>query len=190
MSGTRLAAALVVLVCTLSARVSAQATPEEVAQQYAEAMRQSDFAAAARLTHPAALSGFRELFAPLLESDTFDELGPALVGVKSREELAGMADTTFFAAFLRNVVGQQAAFATALQTAKTTVLGTVAGGADTSFVVSRVEMSVEGVSISQFDVMPVARHEGVWRCLLKADFANMAAMMRRMMTSREPSGAT
>lgn len=157
----------------------AQSSPEDLARRYSEALAQGDFAGAARLTHPAAQRQMRELFEPLLESALFDQLGPTLFSVSSRDELVRTADSTLFAAFLRNAVAREDGLGDALRSAKTTVLGTVPGAADTAYVVMRVEMTVEGIVISQFDVMPALRHDGVWLGLLKADFGNMAILMRR-----------
>lgn len=174
----RLALATLVALSLTDPIGAQQPGPEAAAQQYADAIQRGDYAAAARLTHPAALRQLRELFEPLLESEMFDQIGP-LFSLRSPADLKTTADTTLFAALIKNVFTQQAGFGEALRTAKTTILGHVVGGADTTFVITRTELSIEGVKISQFDVMPFARLEGQWRALLKADISNMAAMMRR-----------
>lgn len=174
----RLLTHLLLFVIASTTAVRAQATPEALAQQYSAAIREGDFAGAARLMHPSALRQVRELFTPLLEGEFFDQVGPALLGVTSRTELSQMADSTLFAALLRNGVAQQAGGRELLKTATTTVIGAVAVGADTAYVVTRVEVNYEGIAISQYDVMAVVRDAGVWRGLLKADLSNMAALLR------------
>ena len=39
-----------------------------------------------------------------------------------------------------------------------------------------------GVTISQFDVMPMLKDGQVWKGLLKADLTNMAAMLKSLVT--------
>lgn len=175
----RLARVALLLVIGLAAPLRAQATPEEAVMQYTNALRASDFAGAARMMHPDAIRQMRELFDPMVGTAAFGEVGPQMFGVKTSEEWAKLADTTMFAAFLRSMLGQQAELAEAMRSSKTTVLGHVVGGTDTTYVVARIEMSISEVSLTQFEVMPTALYQGKWRCLLKADFSNIAAMLRR-----------
>lgn len=160
---------------------SAGETPEAAAQAFGDALKANDWAAAARLMHPEALSQLRSLFQPIMASEGGDQMAAQLFGVQSRAELATLPDTVMFASFLRNVLNQQPGLADAIRTATFTPLGHVNGGADTVLVVSRMAFTVEGMTISQFDVMPFIQDAGQWRGLLKADFTNMAAMIQRSM---------
>ncbi len=163
--------------------LAAQSTPEAASQVYASAIKRSDWAAAARLMHPDALSQLRGIFAPIVSGPAAAEVGPALFGVRSAAEFASMSDTVMFATLLRNLMAQSPMMVTALESATITSIGHVQGGADTVFVVNRTELSLEGVGMTQFEVLPFARHQGEWRALLKADFTNMGAMMRKAMGS-------
>lgn len=164
----------------------AQSTPEAAAAVFGNAVKANDWPAAARLMHPAALHQLRTLFEPLLSSPGGDEFGMQLLGVQSGAELAATPDTILFATFLRRVLSQQEGLAEALQTSTFTPLGHVTGGADTVLVVSRMTLTVKGIEISQFDVMPFLLLDGQWRGLLKADFTNMAAMLKRAL-GEQPS---
>src|SRR5690606_26106503 len=97
---------------------------------------------------------------PLLEGAAFDEIGPALFSLKSKADLAKTADTTLFTSLLRSVTAQQAEAFAALRSSKISVLGSIPGGTDTSFVVTKMEVTVEGALITQFDVTPTVRFEG------------------------------
>jgi len=160
-------------------RAHAQGTPEAAAAAYGAAIKANDWPAAARMMHPTALKQLRDLIAPLVASPAGGEMGLQLLGVHSSAELAATPDTVLFATFLRNVMAQQAGLGDALRSATIVPLGHVAGGGDTVFVVSRMTMSVEGVELKTFDVMPFLLLDGQWRGLLKSDFTNMAAMLRR-----------
>jgi hypothetical protein len=160
-------------------RAQAQGTPESAAAAYGAAIKANDWPTAARMMHPAALKQLRDLITPLVASPQGGQMGFQLLGVHSSAELATTPDTVVFATFIRNVMAQQAGLGEALRTATFTPLGHVAGGGDTVFVVSRMTMSVEGVELKTFDVMPFVLLDGQWRGLLKSDFTNMAAMLRK-----------
>lgn len=163
----------------------AQDTPEAAAKVYAEAIKRSDYAAAARLTHPDALKQLREMFAPMMSSpELAGQVGPMFFGVRTRADYDKMADSTIFATFLGNVMAQQAGLGEMMKTATVDVLGHVKGGVDTVFVVARVGVTLEGTTITQYDVQPFTKHQGQWRGLLKADLTNMAAMMQQQLGRR------
>jgi hypothetical protein len=46
-------------------------------------------------------------------------------------------------------------------------------------------VSVKGMTISQFDVMPFVYDQGRWWGILKADFTNMAAMLQQALGTRK-----
>lgn len=176
---TRLLALGTVLVAVVVAPpVRAQSTPEAAAMAMGNAISRSDWAAAARLMHPDAIRQLRELFRPFVEAPGMEELGPQVFDTPTAE-LNALPDTVLYARFLGKVMGQLPGMSEALRNSRFTPLGHVAGGADTVLVVSRMEMTIEGMTISQFDVMPFRRENGTWWGLLKSDFTNMAAMLRR-----------
>jgi hypothetical protein len=155
------------------------ATPEAAAQAFGNALKANDWAAAARLMHPDALKQLRALFTPMLSIPGAESMGAELFGARSNADLATLPDTVMFASFLRNVLNQQPGLADAMRTSTFTPLGHVKAEGDTVLVVSRMAFTVEGMTVSQFDVMPFILDEGQWRGLLKADFTNMATMIRR-----------
>lgn len=173
------------LVCFLAAAVPgaslAQSTPEAAAEAFGLAVKANDWAAAARLMYPDALRQVRDLFGPLLGTSGGAELGEKLFDARSEAELAAMPDTVMFANFLRNAMLREEGLAEALQGSTFTPLGHVPGGGDTVLVVSRMSFDIQGMVMSQFEVMPFVYHNGRWWGLLKADFTNMAAMLRGAM---------
>jgi hypothetical protein len=79
--------------------------------------------------------------------------------------------------FLEKVT-TQAGLGDALKGARITPLGHILLPGDTALVVSRMTMTAEGLTLSVFDVMPFIKHDGQYRGMLKADFTNMAAMLK------------
>lgn len=158
---------------------AATGSPEGAAMAFALAVRTSNWRAASRLMHPAALKQLRTLFAPIVGAPGMEAFGQQLFGTNSPAAFASLPDTVLFARFLENSIGKEAGMKEVLSTAKISVLGQVAQGPDTVLVVTRNELSVKGAAIRQFEVMPLVRFNGQWRAWLKADFTNMAAMLRQ-----------
>jgi hypothetical protein len=179
--------ALAILVLAIgipAAGIRAQATPEDAARAFGEAVRHSDWPAAARLMHPDALHQLRALFQPIVSAPGMEALRSQLFGAQTGAEMARMPDTVMFARFLQNAIAKQEGMAEALRSATVVALGHVAQGQDTMLVVTRTSLSVEGVAIRTFEVMPFVRYQGRWRGLLKAEFTNMAAMLQRAIAKR------
>jgi hypothetical protein len=170
--------AILLLSLLLTPAVSAQGTPEAAATAFGAAIKGADYAAAARIMHPSALRQLHQLFAPLVTAPKAGDMAKQLFGVESASAFASTPDTVLFARFLQTVMAQQAGVGEALRTAKIEALGHVAGSGDTALVVSRMTMTIQGITLSTFDVMPFTLYEGRYRGLLKADFTNMAAMLR------------
>lgn len=155
----------------------------------ADAVRRNDWPAAARLMHPDALQQLRNLFQPFLAMPDMGELGPELFGTPNAD-LAATPDTVLYARFLGKVMAQLPGMDRALQGATITPLGHVPGGADTVLVVNRMVLTLDGMTISQFDVMPFRYERGKWWALLKSDFTNMAAMLQRAASAPVPPPIT
>lgn len=172
-------------VTTTPGRTWAQAEPEAAAMAFGNALKANDWAAAARLMYPEALHQLRGLFEPLVAAPGGNQIALQLFGVQSAAELATTPDTVLFANFLRVMVTREAGLAEALRTASITQFGHVPAGGDTVLVVGRTTLNIDGVIVSQFEVMPFVRADGRWWGLLKADFTNMAAMLQNAMGRRD-----
>jgi len=164
---------------------AAQETPEAAALAFGEAIRANDWAMAARMMDPGALRQLRALFEPVVAAPDAAELAQQYFGVASGAEFAALPDTVLFARFLSASVSEREGVADALRTATLTPLGHVPQGPDTVLVVTRLVFQVEGLPISQFDVMPFRQDGGRWRGLLKADVTNLAALLQRAMGVKE-----
>lgn len=177
----RAPALLLLLPLLLPASIHAQDTPEAAATAFAATLRRSDWRGAARLMHPSALRQLRELFSFALQDGASGEIREQIFGVGSAAEAAALPDTILFANFLHAVTTQGGPeLLQALGTADITPLGHLTQGPDTAVVVSRMTMSVQGVRLTSYEVMLFRREQGAWLGLLKADMANMAAMLKQM----------
>jgi len=163
-----------------AAPATAQSADDEaivVAGNYVDAMRASDFDGMAALMHPVSLAELRDIFSPVLAS----EAGPGIIsaiGLPPPAQLSSMSDSEFFAAFMRAIVAGDATMAEALRQANADLLGSVPEGADTVHVVYRMRMKIEGVEVSEMEVLSLGRWENTWRGLLAGDLAGLAAMFQ------------
>ena len=174
-----LAAGSALLLAIAAPVATAQSTPEAAANAMGETVSRSDWAAVARAMHPDALRQLRQLFSPFMSRPGMEGAGPQLFDTPNAE-FESVPDTILFARFLSRVMGQLEGSGAALRGARFTALGHVAGGADTVLVVSRMVMTYEGVSITQFDIMPLRFDRGKWWGLLKTDFTNIATMLQNV----------
>jgi hypothetical protein len=175
---------LLLLLAGGSGRAPAQSSPEDAAKAFSGTLKAGDWPGAARLMHPQALKQLRALFEPFMATTGMEQLGAQLFGLHSNAEFASTPDTVLFAAFLRAMLTKDPDLAKAMRTAEVSPLGHVDAGTDTVLVVSRMVLTVSGVSITQFDVMPFSLDQGKWRGLLKADFTNMAALFQKVAGTR------
>jgi hypothetical protein len=174
----------VVLAAAPAAAQSADDEAIAVAGSYVDAMRASDFDGMAALMHPVSLAELREIFSPVLAS----EAGPGIIsaiGLPPPDQLASMSDSEFFAAFMRAIVAGDSTMADALRQAQADLLGSVPEGDDTVHVVYRMRMKIEGVEVSEMEVLSLGRWENTWRGLLAGDLAGLAAMFQRIAEGNE-----
>lgn len=178
----RVAVAATALLCPVSAAQGAEESPEQVAAQLLQAMRDTNWLRAASLMHPSALAQFHDLFRPVLQCDNpaVAQARQELFGIGSGVEAARTSDTALVASLLRFGTNQEQGFAEALRTAQLSVIGHIPEGADTVHVLARISMSVDSLPFSQVEVISFRRYGSTWRTLLKADISAMGAMLRRL----------
>lgn len=178
----------VLLLAPLARPLTAQQSddsPEQVTSRYVAAMRAGDWNGMAALMHPAALHQLRELFAVLFEASNADDVRQQFLGVATLAEARALSDTAVFAGIMRAATRQSAGVTELLRSAQVEVLGQVDEGHDTTHVVYRMTMTIEGTPISRMDVISLARSPHGWRGLLKGDVSALAAAIRAAVERRD-----
>jgi glycerol-3-phosphate dehydrogenase len=153
-------------------------TPEQVASHFMDAMRSGDWHTMAALMHRDALSEMRRLLAALFEAPKADAFRQQLLGVNTVAAAQALSDTAVFASLMRATTQGNAGLADVLRSAKVQMLGHIDEGSDTTHVVYRMAMSIDGMSITRMDVMSLSRSANGWRGLLKGDVSALAAGIR------------
>ena len=172
------AVAMVALVPGVRAQES---TPEAVAASYLSAMQAADWAGMAKLMHPDALHQLREFLAPLFasavpEADAFRQ---QFLGVRTASEAAALSATTVFANFVRALNARDPTAAQALSEAIIHQIGHVTEDTDVAHVVYRATLDLEGLMVTNVNVLTLKRSGDAWRVLLTGDYSALATALRQ-----------
>jgi hypothetical protein len=166
---------------TISSATAQTTDPEQVARQYTQAMQAGDWMGMAALMHPAALRELRDLFDPIFAMPGAERTVPMLLGVSTMDEARTLSDTGLFAGFIQFMVNQDPNVASALSTAKVDVIGHVPEGND-AHVVFRTTLEVQGITMTQMDVITMRPSGSEWRGLLAGDLAAVAQAIRTQLS--------
>lgn len=159
-----------------AADLKPDASPEAVLQESYRLMQASDWAAAADVFDPAALKQFREMLAPLLESD--DGVGAMAMFFgddRSAESLKSMSDQAFFAGMMASIMKTSGG---TLQGQD--VLGGVAEGPDRMHMVVRSKAAAMGMTITQMEVVTLNKTPQGWRLALSGQMEGMAQALKQL----------
>lgn len=178
----RVSLVLTLAICFSATALWSQKTPEQTATDFATAIKTGNWSRAAQIMHPAALTQLRTLFEPIVSTPRGAEVGAQIFQINSPAEFKAAPDTLLFARLMKAVSAQQG-MGDALRNSTVTPLGHISLPGDTVFVVSRVGVTVEGTELTTYEVTPFLLHQGEYRALLKADFTNMAKMLRKQLGS-------
>ncbi|HEU4642497.1 MAG TPA: hypothetical protein VFS44_08590 [Gemmatimonadaceae bacterium] len=160
------------------ARAAAAATtPEAFAQRYIATLTSGDYAANAKLMHPAALASIRRFVTVLGEKDPSGSALKQLLDVPDTSAVRTLTDEQLYERFLRRTMGAQAELAAAMRSAKVDVLGHVDEGTDMTHVLYRLRLEIDGVEMRKVDVLTLKRDRGEWRAMLSADIDNLVARL-------------
>ena len=151
--------------------------PEETALAFTAAMRSRDWNRLSSLMHSDALSEFRGMLQPVIELPEAGEFRRALFGNRDPAAIDALPDAEFFERFIGAMFSQAPALADMLDNADMQVIGRVMEG-ETAHVVSRLEMSLEGIDVSKMEVMSLKRENNEWRALLTGEVSEIAAALR------------
>lgn len=151
--------------------------PEEAARAFTSAMRSRDWDRLSSLMHSDALSEFRDMLQPVIELPEAGEFRRALFGSPNPDAIDALPNTEFFERFIGAMFSQAPAIGDMLDDAELEVIGRVMEG-ETAHVVSRLDMSIEGIDVSKVEVMSFKREKDEWRALLTGEVSSVAAALR------------
>lgn len=180
---------LFLVALVLAPAVLAQDTPEAVATRMFEAMRAGDFDAVAAETHPDAQRGIHEFALMLAERDTTGVFMGMFFDEGTPEALRALPPEQAYARFIGAAMRLQPAVMEAMQTMRTTMLGTLYEGDSLAHVVQRNATTVQGFPMTKMEVISLKRTENGWEALLKGDIAAMTEIIRAQLSATDEHDA-
>lgn len=171
---------------SLAGILSVQAqSAEEVARQYWELLADGKFAESCKLFDPQAIKDFREMMR-FYEMAPEDEINPFLATYfgedATQESVKKLSDLEFFQSFMANSMSALGATASFKQME---VLGSVAEGADTSHVLTRMTIEVNELEVEQVQVVSLHKNGESWGILLEGKMKGMAKQFQKIFGEEE-----
>jgi hypothetical protein len=143
-------------------------------------MRAGELEANAALMDPEALASLKRTFTPLVAQDAGGEVLRMLFGVGSRAEYDALSPAGVYRNFLTAVMNLQPEMKAVMAGSTARVIGRVDEGADTTHVVYRIGMEIEGARMNKIETLSLRRTPAGWRATLSADVENfVSALMRQ-----------
>ena len=164
-------------------------SPEAATRSMVSAIRAADYEAMADLMHPEALSELRELFAPIFRADAMADFREQMFGVSTVEEALALSGHEIYATIIGFALDSDPTMSSAVRSVQADVIGRVMEG-DTAHVVYRLDMTVEGIDLSQTSVASFREHEGRWLGVLTADLRGMIAGLRQALEAGTTGAST
>ena len=157
-------------------------TPEQFALEYMAATRASDWRRVADMMHPDALAEFKEMFGTIAAIDTTGEVLSNLFGVADSAAYAATSPDSIYVSFMKTMVNLSPELGEALSGSEAKPIGHVEEKeTGLTHVLFRMRVQVQGVTISQVDVIPLKRHDGRWRAVLTGEMEGMAQALKQQL---------
>ncbi len=155
----------------------AQATPEQAAVTYFEAIKNDGVEVAPRFIHPKELERFKSMLMPLfMEADTAGNTSPVFFGKKmTSAEISAMPAEDFMAGFL-SVVGTQMKGAK-INLGETAVIGTVKEG-DIVHVLTRSSAGNDDFKLTKVEVISMILDGDAWKLMLSGEMEGLAQALK------------
>ncbi len=185
---TKIVSTFLLLLCfTIS--TFAQETPEAVAKSYMDASVAGDWAKAASYMHPDALASLKRVFGEMMKMDKTNEAGKQLFGLKSNSEFGSLSDSEVFIRVFTGLTTAIPQMKEAVSMSHSTIIGSVAEGAEISHIVYRMETQMFGGKFSKLAVISLKKMDTTWRALLTGDLEGMITAIAKSAESQESAPA-
>lgn len=152
-------------------------TPEEIAAQYYQHLKDQKWEAAAVLLEPAALASLKEFFLAMVESEGGSELLEPVFGAgMTIEDVRNLPGPVFFATFMQLFMDQSMGILMAFEGLE--VLGSVSEGPDVVHVVTRARVSMHDIPITSNDVISLRMGPQGWGIMLSAEIDSVIQLLK------------
>ncbi|HXG11466.1 MAG TPA: hypothetical protein VNK04_17055 [Gemmataceae bacterium] len=159
------------------------ATPDTVARNALDALKEDRLEDFAKAMHPDALKRFKALLLSIVDAAAKDGQEKQILvlfsGVRTADDLKKLDETQFFVAFYRGVTRLRPEMKQLLGGAEVQTLGYVMEGKDTAHVVYRMTVSAEGAKVTKLDVLSLQKTGTGWGMLLSGDIEGIANLLKQ-----------
>ena len=181
--------AFVLTVTSVSAQW-ADNSPEAVAQEYLQALKQNSWMSIAELLHPEALASFKEIFVEVSEVDTSDVIASLLFGEgATKADLSNAHPKQVYLGFMRLANESEPSMQWFNISMESTVIGHVAESDSIVHVLYRIKNRLMGTDFSEVSVSSFALYEDSWMLLMSGDISNMAEALKSQILESATEGA-
>jgi hypothetical protein len=176
----------VITILLLSTSLAFAKTASETATDYFNVLKQKDYGRAATFFDPAALGEFRQMmsFVDEIPAEGQKEFFAVFFGPEaSRESIARLSDSHYFASFLRATMAQAESVG-GVNFGKMEILGEVMEGKDVAHVVTRNKVSVGEIELETMEVVSFKRTGSEWKALLSGKIKGVAGQLKAALRAR------
>lgn len=178
------------IVLVFASRAHAEASPEDLVNQYFQAFRGGDLETMATLMHPDELASMQKELIPIIaqgidavESGTaVDPLQLKLFSdTDSIEVISNEPPADFFVRFMSwinrmNPMMQESIRDSAIQT-----IGHVTETDEIAHVVYRITIMAQGTRVSQVNVMPAKKLDDEWKLMMSGEIKGISSLLKKNM---------
>lgn len=188
----KLSLVIIVLLMTSSLVIgqtgSYPATPTEVVTISTELSKSGDWKGVMKYMHPEALQSFKDMIFPMMKSlaekDTTVAGSPeaAMFGLQFDEnnKLIEPSPADFMSNMMTSLVQAVPEVADALTKGQFEVVGELPEGDSLMHVVSRVTVTMGGITVKNMQVTSLKKDEGKWKMMLTGEMEGMGLQMQQL----------
>ncbi len=165
--------------------LSAQESPEAVAEKYWQLLKDGKYEESASLFAPSAVADFREMmsfYEAIPEADASEFLTQFFGEGITKDSLDQMNDTEFFQSFMGNMYSLAGGM---VNFNNMEIIGTIAEGQDTTHVLTRMYIETLGVSSEKMQVLSLQKSGDTWGILLEGRTKGIAQQLKKAYEARD-----
>jgi len=193
MGSRRLAllASTVALICATVAGAqngasgTANLSPSEVVQRYADALLAKDWKTSASLTDPEELARTKAAFLPIFEKDSSHRVAARILGTPTQLVPSSLSDVDFNARLFSFFVASSSQGSALDRFQGINIYGVAQPDADRAYVVYQWRLPASERPIRGVQAMELRRVNGQWKLKMLADFEELRDFLASQSASRE-----
>jgi hypothetical protein len=164
---------------------TANLTPSEVVQRYADALLAKDWKTSASLADPEELSRTKAAFLPIFEKDSSHRLAARILGTPTQLVLSSLSDVDFNARLFSFFVATSSQGSALDRFQGIAIYGVAQPAPDRAYVVYQWRLPSTERPIRGVQAMELRRVNGQWKLTMLADFEGLREFLASQSASRE-----